>query len=97
MRLSPAPESPPVLYLTVCPSPPTASGGVRHAAGAEATEDADGSDHLAVQVCLPGPHPVPQELPPHLNGPHRPYSVFPQHQSLLTVTLSYMEVGRIFG
>lgn len=39
-----------------------ASGGPRHAVRAEAAEDADGADHLPVQVCLPGPHPVPQEL-----------------------------------
>lgn len=39
-----------------------ASGGSHHAVRAEAAEDADGADHLPVQVCLPGPHPVPQEL-----------------------------------
>lgn len=42
-------------------------GGSHHAVRAEAAEDADGADHLPVQVCLPGSHPVPQELPPHLN------------------------------
>lgn len=79
--VSPARESLPVIYLRVRPSSPTARGGVRHAVGAEAAEDADGSDHLPVQVCLPGPHPVPQELPPHLSGRGRRFSVVPLRQS----------------
>lgn len=48
-------------HLSV-PLPSAASGGPHHAVRAEAAEDADGADHLPVQVCLPGPHPVPQEL-----------------------------------
>ena len=46
---------------------PPAGWGSHHVVRAEAAEDADGADHLPVQVCLPGPHPVPQELPPHLS------------------------------
>ena len=45
----------------------SACGGSHHAVRAEAAEDADGADHLPVQVCLPSPHPVPQELSPHLS------------------------------
>lgn len=48
-------------HLSV-PVSSAARGGSRHAVRAEAAEDADGADHLPVQVCLPGPHPVPQEL-----------------------------------
>lgn len=46
---------------------PSANGGSHHVVRAEAAEDVDGTDHLAVQVCLPGPHPVPEKLPPHLS------------------------------
>ena len=46
----------------------SANGGSHHVVRAEAAEDADGADHLPVQVCLPGPHPVPQEFPPHLRA-----------------------------
>lgn len=46
---------------------PSAGGGSYHVVRAEAAEDADGADHLPVQVCLPGPHPVPEELAPHLS------------------------------
>lgn len=46
---------------------PSACGGSHHVVRAEAAEDADGADHFPVQVCLPGPHSVPQELPPHLS------------------------------
>lgn len=55
--------------LVVClfPPPSSASGGSHHVVRAAATEDADGADHLPVQVRLPGPHPVPQELPPYLS------------------------------
>lgn len=53
-------------HLFLLPSP-SASGGSYHVVRAEAAEDADGADHLPVQVCLPGSHPVPQELPPHLS------------------------------
>lgn len=44
----------------------SASGGSHHAVRAEAAEDANGADHLPVQVCLPGPHPVPQEFSSYL-------------------------------
>jgi len=45
----------------------SASGGSYHVIRAEAAEDVDGADHIPVQICLSGPHPVPQELPPHLS------------------------------
>lgn len=54
----------------------TAAGGASyHVVRAEATEDADGADHLPVQVRLPSPHPVPQELPPHLSQASRPLTL----------------------
>lgn len=65
-----------LLLLSSC----LARGDPHHAFGLEAAEDADGPDHLAVQVCLPGPHPVPQELSPHLKcrqntNPHPPFYI----------------------
>ena len=63
--------------LSVFSSPLTsANGGSPHVVGAQASADADGSDHLPVQVCLPGPHPVPQEFPPHLITGSRPLTLY---------------------
>lgn len=56
-----------LFFIVLSPPLSLASGGSHHVVRAAATEDADGADHLPVQVCLPGPHPVPQELPPYLS------------------------------
>lgn len=57
-------KPPCLLCLSLSPS---ARGGSHHVVGAETAEGADGADHFPVHVCLPGPHSVPQELPPHLS------------------------------
>lgn len=46
----------------------TESGCPGDAAKPAGAENVHGPDHCAVQICLPGPHPVPTELETHLTA-----------------------------